>query len=211
MDEGMYRTMYPTGWTSPKFYGLQEIYKTGTPLRPIVSSMGSVTYRVAKVIAKVLKLLVGKSPQHIQSTSEFVSKFRKVTLLPGECLSSYNVTAMFTSVPIDPVLNIIRDLLEKAETLSNMHVLPVQSIIELLGFYMHNKYSLFRTSFMNRLKVHYQVTSKPYSCYPVHGAFEGEALRSASYPPRYWYSLWMTLGSSNNRPISNFSWITSIA
>ena len=33
--------------------------KTGTPLRPIESSRGSVTYGVAKVLAKVLKPLVG--------------------------------------------------------------------------------------------------------------------------------------------------------
>ena len=38
MGEGMYRNMYPTGCTAPKFYGLPKIHKTGTPLRPIVSS-----------------------------------------------------------------------------------------------------------------------------------------------------------------------------
>ena len=31
----------------------------------------------------------------------------------GECLSSYDVTSLFTSVPIDLALNIIKDLLEK--------------------------------------------------------------------------------------------------
>ena len=55
MGEGMYRSMYPTSCTAPKFYGLPKIHKTGTPLRPIVSSRGSVTYGVAKVIAKILK------------------------------------------------------------------------------------------------------------------------------------------------------------
>ena len=62
MDEGMYRTIYPTGCTAPIFYGLTKIHKTGTHLRPIVSSRGSVTYGVAKVIAKVLKPLVDKLP-----------------------------------------------------------------------------------------------------------------------------------------------------
>ena len=31
MEEGMYRTMYPTSCTAPKFYGLPNIHKTGTP------------------------------------------------------------------------------------------------------------------------------------------------------------------------------------
>ena len=118
MEEGMYRTKYPNGCTAPKFYGLPKIHKTSTP-RPIISSRGSVTYRVAKVIAKIFKPLVGKLPHHIQSTRDFVSKIREVTLLPGEFLSSYDVTALFTSVPIDPVLNIIKNMLEQDDTLSN--------------------------------------------------------------------------------------------
>ena len=62
LDEGMYKAMYPTGCVPPKFYGLPKIHKTGNPLRPIISSRGSVTYGVAKVISKVFKPLVGKSP-----------------------------------------------------------------------------------------------------------------------------------------------------
>ena len=76
MGEGMYRTMYPTSCTAPKFYGLPKIHKTGTLLRPIVSSRGPVTYGVAKVIAKVLKPLVGKLPHHIQSTKDFISRLK---------------------------------------------------------------------------------------------------------------------------------------
>ena len=52
--QGMFKTMYPTGCT-PKFYGLPKINKTGSPLRPIVSSRGSVTYGLTKVLAKVLQ------------------------------------------------------------------------------------------------------------------------------------------------------------
>ena len=61
MDEGMYKTMYPTSCV-PKFYGLPKIHKTGTPFRPIVSSLGSVTYGVAKVLTKVLKPLIANPP-----------------------------------------------------------------------------------------------------------------------------------------------------
>ena len=31
MGEGMYKTMYPTDCTAPKFYGLPKIHKTATP------------------------------------------------------------------------------------------------------------------------------------------------------------------------------------
>ena len=79
----------------------------------LFSSRGSITYGVAKVLSKILKPLTGKSPHHIQITSDFLNKAKKITLQQGECLTSYDVTALFISVPIEPALKVIRDLLEK--------------------------------------------------------------------------------------------------
>ena len=129
LDEGTYKAMYPTGCVLPKFYGLPKIHKTGNLLGPIVPSRGSVTCGVAKVLSKVIKPLVGKSPHHIQSTGIFVAKAKRLSLQVGECLSSYDVTSLFTSVPIGPALNIIIDLLEKDEMLNDRTVLSVQNII----------------------------------------------------------------------------------
>ena len=44
VDDATCRRLYPTGASPPKFYGLPNVHKTGMPLRPIVSSIGSVTY-----------------------------------------------------------------------------------------------------------------------------------------------------------------------
>ena len=78
--------MYPTGCVLPKFYGLPKIHKPDTPLRPIVSSCGSVTYGVAKELAKILKPLVGKSPHYITSTQDFVEQAKHFKLESGEAL-----------------------------------------------------------------------------------------------------------------------------
>ena len=176
--------------------------------RPIVSSRGSVTYGVAKVIAKLLKPLVGKLPNHIQSTRDFVNRVREVPLLLGECLNSHNVTALFTSVPIDPALNVIKDLLEHDDTLQNRSVLSVQNTIELLGFCLHNTYLSFQNKFYEQFEgaaMGSPVIPIVANLYKAH--FEREVLRSASYPPGIGLGMWMTLVSSNNRPINNYLWI----
>ena len=136
--------MYPMGCTYLTFYGLPKIYKANTPHRPIVSSRGSVTYGVTKILAKILRPLVGKSPHHVHSNKDFVERISKVTLQPGECLCSYDMTALFTSVPVDPGLNIIKGLLEHDTALHNKTVLLVQSTIQLLGFCLHNTYFSFQ-------------------------------------------------------------------
>ena len=59
MQENTYKKLYPTGASSPKYYGLPKVHKAGIPLRPIVSSVGPVSYEPAKELSKILKPLVG--------------------------------------------------------------------------------------------------------------------------------------------------------
>ena len=80
LGTNIYKSMYPTGCVPPKFYGLPKIHKPDTPLRPIVSSCGSVTYGVAKELAKILKPLVGQSPHHINSTQDFVEQAKQLQI-----------------------------------------------------------------------------------------------------------------------------------
>ena len=63
MNENIYRKMYPTWASSPKFYGAsQKFIRKIFPMAqcPNVSSIGSVTYGVTKDLASILKALVGK-------------------------------------------------------------------------------------------------------------------------------------------------------
>ena len=62
----------------------------------------------------------------------FLAKFK--------CLSSYDVSALFTSVPIDPALKVIKDLLDKDTTLKERTVMEVGDIILLLEFCLKNTY-----------------------------------------------------------------------
>ena len=144
--------MYPTGCVPPKFYGLPKIHKPDTPLRSIVSSCGSVIYGVAKELAKIPKPLVGKTPHHINSTQDFVEQVKHISLGPGECLSSYDVSALFTSLPIDSGLNIIKDLLEMDNTLKERTVLAVNDIILLLEFCLKNTYFSFQDQFYKQVE-----------------------------------------------------------
>ena len=134
--------MYPTGCVQPKFYGLPKIHKPDTPLRPIVSSCGSVTYGVAKELAKILKPWLASPHTTLLAPKTLLNKPNQIILEPGDCLSSYDVSALFTSVPIDPALKINKDLLDKDTTLKERTVMEVSDIILLLEFCL-KKHLLF--------------------------------------------------------------------
>ena len=113
---------------------------------------GTLTHSSPQQLSKIFKPLVGKSPHHINSTQDFVKQVKHITLVPGECLSSYDVCALFTSVTVDPAQNIIRDLLDKDHMLKERTVLAVNDIILLLEFCLKNTYFSFQDQFYEQVE-----------------------------------------------------------
>ena len=88
--------MYPTGAVSPKYYGLPKIHKPGIPLRPIISSTGTVTYNTAKELAKILKPLVGLSSHHVHNTRDCIDAFIKDVRLRSGMNASIQSLVLWT-------------------------------------------------------------------------------------------------------------------
>ena len=59
-DDQTYRQIYPTSKVAARFYATPKVHKKDVPVRPIVSGINSITYGLAKHMAKLLNPLVGK-------------------------------------------------------------------------------------------------------------------------------------------------------
>ena len=140
INNSTYRRLYPTGAVSPKYYGLPKIHKSGAPLRPIISSRGSATYERAKELVNIIKPLVGRSPHHVQNNKDFLENIKDIKLQPDECIMSYDVSALFTSIPIDPAIKTTKKHLEEDQDLSKRTSMTVNHIISLLEFCLRNTY-----------------------------------------------------------------------
>ena len=147
-----YKQLYPTSAVPPKFYGLPTIHKTGTPLRPIVSSRGSITYGVAKELSHIIKPLVGQSPHHLKNTQHFIQQLQGIRLQAGESITSYDVKALFTSVPVQPSIQIVKHRLQQDTTLPQRTSMSIPQITSLLEFCLTHTYFLFQGKYYEQVQ-----------------------------------------------------------
>ena len=152
MNDSIYKRLYPTGASSPKFYGLLKLHKEGIPLRLIVSSIGSVSYETAKELSRILKPLLGKTTYHVKNTKDFIESIQDIKLKTDECLVSYDVEALYTLVPIQPALTITKKKLEEDRELHLRTSMSVQCISWLLEFCLKSTYFSFQGRFYQQLE-----------------------------------------------------------
>ena len=149
IDSKIYWKIYPTVADVPKFYGLIKIHKAGYPLRPIVSSIGAVTYELARFVAGIISPLVGQMEHHITNTQVFVEKIHDLKLDPDESIVSFDVSALFMSIPVKEALEVVKELLERDDTWKSGEAenLNTEDVIQLVDFCLSTTYFVFREKF----------------------------------------------------------------
>ena len=135
----------------PKFYGLPKIHRVGTPLRPIVSSWGSIAYGVAKELSYFFKPLAGQSPYHLKNTQHFIQQLQGKRLEPGEVITSFDVKALSTSVPVASSIQIVKQRLQQDPTLPQSTNTSITQITTLLEFCLTNTYFLFQGKYYEQV------------------------------------------------------------
>ena len=73
----------------------------------IVSVMGSISFKAAKYLAPILNPLTGKNGFTIKNSEDFINKIRDLEIPPPRKMVSYDVSALFTSIPVDEAIRII--------------------------------------------------------------------------------------------------------
>ena len=109
---------------------------------------------------------------------------KKVKLEPEEVMTSYDVKALFTSVPMDPSINIVKQKLQQDPLLSLRTNMSIQQIVTLLEFCLKNTYFLFQGKYYEQ--VHGATMGSPISFFIANlfmEWFEVKALSSALHPP----------------------------
>ena len=84
--------------------------------------MSSCNLLISKRTVQDPETLVGKSSHHVHNNEKFLQHLKGSQLGPDKVIISYDVKALFTSVPIQPALTIIEKLLEEDSGLVQKHL-----------------------------------------------------------------------------------------
>ena len=127
---------------------------------------------------------MGLSSHHVHNTRDFIDHIKDVRLRQGECIISYDVTALFTSVPIQPVLNIIQQRLATDQDLQNRTSMTIKHIINLLEFCLNSTSFVFQGQYYQQMEG--AAMGSPLSpivanIFMEHS--EKEAMETAPHPP----------------------------
>ncbi|CAF4522653.1 unnamed protein product [Rotaria magnacalcarata] len=96
-----------TGSYPGRLYGLLKIHKENVPLRPVLSSIGTFNYGLAKALSQILSTIIEKKSmmrdsfdfvKEVRTLSKDFSKYRMV---------SFDVSSLYTNVPINETIEII--------------------------------------------------------------------------------------------------------
>lgn len=114
-------------YLKPKFnklfiiYYLLKVHKSNVfseiPIRPVVAFNGSPTYELAKWLNTKLKNTVDCSFNHTVSNNlELVNKIKDINIPENSYLISLDISNLFTNIPIEEVVEIIKNKLSEKNT-----------------------------------------------------------------------------------------------
>ena len=103
IDKDIYTNIYPSGSQPARIYGLPKMHKIQSPnaippFRPIVSSLNTFNYQLAKYLCNLLQPLLPNT-YTISDTFSFVQELKTIEI-SNKFMVSFDVVSLFTNIPL---------------------------------------------------------------------------------------------------------------
>ncbi|CAM5112749.1 unnamed protein product [Eretmochelys imbricata] len=118
------------------FYLLPKIHKPGTPGRPIISGIGTLTAGLSGYVDSLLRPYATSTPSYLRDTTDFLRKLQSTSDLPDNTiLATMDVEALYTNIPHKDGLQAVRNTIPDNVT-ANL-------VAELCDFVLTHNYFTF--------------------------------------------------------------------
>ena len=138
LDDATFQKILPSGSSPGVLYGLPKVHKSGCPFRPIVSSVNTYNYNLASYLVQILQPI--SINQFTVKDSFSFAEWTKSYNHNNEFMCSFDVSSLFTNVPLDETIQIC---LDKLYALPNPPKLPCAVLKNLLVFATKRSHFVF--------------------------------------------------------------------
>ena len=120
--------------------GFPEVHKNGIPLRPILAAFKAPSYNLSKFLINFLQPLTINNFT-LKNTYEFKNVVSEFQLPPGSVMASFDITSLFTNVPISETIDIAVNTLYSSD--ARVGSIPKKLFKKLLEVCISDNHFLF--------------------------------------------------------------------
>ena len=156
-------------------------------MRPIVSYSGSPLYNLNKYIANILKTYVKHENNDTKNSTTFSNYIRNVPIEDDEIMVSFDVTSLYTNIPIIDTLNIIKDYVHSNDQFARKTAIPQDKFHDLVNLVLTTTWYTFNSQFYQQtdgVAMGGPASSTTAEIYMQ--AHESTAISTALHPPKVW-------------------------
>lgn len=130
---------------SPKFFGQPKFHKPGNPLRPVISTIGSPTYKLSKFMAHILsKAYNSDNSYYIKDSFEFTNFIQNKSIPNNYVIISLDVVSLFNNIPHQMAIQTINS---KWNNISQHCKLTQRQFINIIKFLFNSSYFTYKNNF----------------------------------------------------------------
>ena len=109
IDSNTFTALAPSGSNLGILYGLPKVHKIGNPLRPILSTIGTHNYKLAKYLIPLINRW-STNKYTVNNSFEFVKFINNQPCNDKYVMASFDITSLYTNVPVKETIEIILNL-----------------------------------------------------------------------------------------------------
>ena len=148
---------------------------------------GSPLYNLNKYIANILKAYVRDENNNAKNSTTFSNYIRNVPIEDDEIMVSFDVTSLYTNIPIIDTLNIIKDYVKNDDQFTRKTTIPQDKFLDLVHLVLTTTWYTFNSQFYQQtdgVAMGGPASSTTAEIYMQ--AYERTAITTALHPPKVW-------------------------
>ena len=113
----LYHRIYPSDAIPPRAYGQCKAHKPTKqyPFRILVSTIGTAPYGLSEYLVNIIQPTLSKSEYFVKNSRTFVEEAKSWSINPNEVQVSFDVVALYPSVPVKKAIANLMDILKADE------------------------------------------------------------------------------------------------